>query len=666
MRAFSGLRLAFAAVFVLAVPAARTLVAAPPGWLSECAALPTPDNAAGAPALVLLDQSSVRIDAKGRLTTSRRYAVRILDASGERYALASIAYLAGRDSVKGLGAWLLRDGKELKLAKSKARPWSDVALDEDAVFSEYRAKAFSYADLAAPGDVFGYEATSEGDELFIDQTRLWYSSLPTLIERYDLTIPPGWTLTARMTGDRPPTENRSADGLAWSWVLRDTPYRPSEPYADDVRWFDARLVTSIQRPPAAGPAGPVSFSRWSDVAAWTLGFSSGQCDRDPALAEMVGRLTAGIEDPLGRMRAISRHVQALRYVSISRDIGIGFGYRPRKATEVHAKGWGDCKDKANLMCAMLRELGITAYLASANLGYGRTIAAEWPSPRQFNHAIVAIPVDDSVDLPAVVETTRFGRVLFFDATDPVSMLGDLSIGLQGTPAFILAEGSDELTILPRLAAEQNRRLERRFELTLAPAGGVQGTGLYHGRGQTAARLRSILRRRSAKELETWVLESLGAPLRGATLSEVTVNDDPVADVVQIRFELAAPKFCQFLPGNLALVKLDLFSRSGMPAFPKRERMFPVDFDGSQVRETVRLVLPGRFAAEELPAPVDIREPFASYESRVVLADGVLSLERVVTLQDTSVPQADYGRVRQFVGDVAKADKSSALLRVGAP
>jgi hypothetical protein len=176
----------------------------------------------------------------------------------------------------------------------------------------------------------------------------------------------------------------------------------------------------------------------------------------------------------------------------------------------------------------------------------------------------------------------------------------------------------------------------------------------------------MLRRRTPKEIEEWVVESLGVPLRGALVKDVQVADDTAADEVKIRFDVSAPKFCQFLPGNLALVKLDLFSRSGAPAFPSRDRVSPIEFEGFQVVERVDIVLPEWFAAEELPAAVALSQPFGSYANRIEIRDGVLGLERVLTLEDASVPVADYARVRQFAGDVAKADKSSALLRVGAP
>ncbi|MBE2215780.1 MAG: DUF3857 domain-containing protein, partial [Opitutaceae bacterium] len=282
---------------MLAGAATRAPAAAPPEWLTRLAAEPTPAYAAGAPALVLFDHDAVRLDGRGRLVLTRRRAVRVLSAGGEEHAQAVITYLSGRDTAKGLGAWLLRGGKEFK-PKSQSRGWVDEVIDEDALFSEYRAKTYSCEDIAAPGDVFGFEATVEGGTLFTDQINIWRSDLPALAERYDLTLSSGWTLTARVDGERPLVASRSADGLTWSWVLRDRPYRPDEPYAAEEQWFDARVLTTLQRPAGAAvvPGGPVSFSRWSELSMWNRDLAAGQCDRDPALAENVARLTAGVAD----------------------------------------------------------------------------------------------------------------------------------------------------------------------------------------------------------------------------------------------------------------------------------------------------------------------------------------------------------------------------------
>lgn len=655
-------RCAAGVVFVLAVAVAHAPGADAPDWLLQCAALPTPEYAAGAPAVVLADEYAVSIDPKGRRTSVRRHAVRVLNKTGEAHARASIGYLAGRDTAKPQGAWLLRGGKVVKPRNS--RDWIDEALDTDAAFSEYRGKSISYADLALPGDVFGYEARVQGGLLFPTLTNVWFSDLPTVREQFEVTLPAGWTLASEVSGDRPLEHARSSDGSTWRWVLRERPFRPEEPHAPGDNWFDARVFATFQPPAGVASLGLDSFARWSDVAAYYEKLSAGQCDSDAALAETVRRLTAGSEDPLDRIRAIARHVQELRYVSINRDLGLGFGYRPRKATEVHLKGWGDCKDKANLVRAMLREIGVTAHLASAHTTWGRLVSPTWPSPQQFNHAIVAIRVDDSIDLPSAIVTERFGRVLFFDATDEYTALGDLPLALQGSRVHIEAEGSDELVTLPELAFETNRRIDRIMRISLARDGSVVGTGVFSADGQAASGLRRLVGRLSARELEDHVTEALGSALRGAVVKEVRFSDDRKVDHSELHFAFSAPKFLQYLPGELALVKLDFFNRKGVPAFPERDRKLPVELEGLRLRELVELTLPEGFAVEEMPEATAVACPFGNYDNRFASEDGVLVFERVLKLPPARIPVADYGEVRQFLVDVGRADRVSAVLRIG--
>ncbi len=646
----------------LGLAAVCTFAADAPDWLLKCAALPTPGYAAGAPALVLADDYAIDIDLKGRRSTFRRYAVRVLAKGGESYARASVGYLAGRDTAKGHGAWLVRGGKVVKPRGS--RDWIDEAVDMEAAFSEYRAKTVSYADLALPGDVFGYEARVQGGLLFAAVMNVWQSSLPTLREQLEVTLPAGWDLAAEVAGERHLDHARTSDGRTWSWVLRDRPYRPDEPYAPDDNWFDARVFATFQLPDTSQPLGLDTFQRWSAVAAYYEKLSEGQCDRDEALTATVQRLTSGVDDQLDRIRAIARHVQELRYVSINRGIGLGFGFRPRRATEVHSKGWGDCKDKANLMCAMLREIGVTAHLATAHTEWGRLVSPDWPSPQQFNHAIVAIRVDDSVDLPAAVATGRFGRVLFFDATHEYTVLGDLPLPLQGSKVHIEVAGSDELVTLPEIPFEQNRRIDRIMRVVLAPDGSVVGTGAFTGDGQAASSLRGLVRRRSTRELEEYVANILGNALRGAVVKDVKFTDDRTANRSELKFEFSAPRLLQYLPGDLALVKLDFFNRAGVPAFPEKTRRLPIDFDGLRLREVVELTLPEGLAVEEVPEKTVLECPFGSYDNHFEVGDGVLRFERVLELPPARIPTDEYSKVRQFLMDVGRADRVSAVLRMG--
>ena len=143
-------------------------------------------------------------------------------------------------------------------------------------------------------------------------------------------------------------------------------------------------------------------------------------------------LAAGAQTEMDRIKAIARYVQKIQYISIQVGVGRGGGYVPHSATEVFAKSYGDCKDKANFMRAMLSALKIQAYLVSITADDPSYVRAEWASPHQFNHCIIAIKIGDETKADAVVTHPKLGRLLIFDPTDPYTPVGDLPEPEQGS------------------------------------------------------------------------------------------------------------------------------------------------------------------------------------------------------------------------------------------
>src|SRR5437764_506788 len=76
----------------------------------------------------------------------------------------------------------------------------------------------------------------------------------------------------------------------------------------------------------------------------------------------------------------------IRYVAIS--LGIG-GWQPHPAADVFLHRYGDCKDKASLMHAMLREIGVDSYLVLINTERG-SVTRDSPAHNGFNHVVLAI------------------------------------------------------------------------------------------------------------------------------------------------------------------------------------------------------------------------------------------------------------------------------------
>ncbi|RPI24626.1 MAG: hypothetical protein EHM61_16560 [Acidobacteria bacterium] len=134
--------------------------------------------------------------------------------------------------------------------------------------------------------------------------------------------------------------------------------------------------------------------------------------------------------------AVAVTTAAFQYLSIQTGIGRGGGYKPHLASEILAKFYGDCKDKTNLMRSLLTALKFETYPVSVYASDRNYIRSDWPSPQQFNHAIIAVKVSDRTKLASVVVHPELGHLLLFDPTDEHTPLGDIPQNLQGSLALV--------------------------------------------------------------------------------------------------------------------------------------------------------------------------------------------------------------------------------------
>ena len=187
----------------------------------------------------------------------------------------------------------------------------------------------------------------------------------------------------------------------------------------------------------------------------------------PKARELIASASTSLE----KIAALAEFAQDVNYVSIQTGVGRGGGYRPHAAPEVLQNNYGDCKDKANLLRSMLDSLGIRSYPVAIYSSDRSFVREEWASPQQFNHAILAIAVEPDTDLPAAKDYDNFGRLLFFDPTDPHTPFGQMPEDEQDAWALLVAPESGGLIRTPSTAPEDNL-LDRTVEVTLTEDGAI--------------------------------------------------------------------------------------------------------------------------------------------------------------------------------------------------
>ena len=627
-----------------------------PGWVQQAAAIKVPAYDKDVPAVVLVDDSAVNIDSDGRITEVYNFAVRILQREGRVYAVGGVGYIPDVEKVKDFKAWLIRANGQMKRYGNDAV--MDAAKDLNDVYNEYRVKTISATSEAEVGTVFAYSYSREERSVFTQAHWEFQGELPVISSRYTLTLPSGWRAEG-VTFNHASIEPR-VNGTSYSWELSNLPPIPSEPMSPKITNLAPRMAISYYPPANSSLLAIKTFANWGDVAAWMSELEDPQVQVDDALARKAYELTALAKTELEKIRAIATYVQHIQYISIQTGLGRGGGYRPHSSTEVFAKSYGDCKDKANLMRAMLKVVGIEAIPVSIYSGDPSFVRAEWPSPQQFNHCIIAVKVSDQTQANTIIEHPKLGRLLIFDPTDSETPIGDLPYYLQGSLALLDSKSATELVTMPTTPPEMNQ-LERVANLQLRADGAIAGTIQDNASGQVAAQIRSEFRQLSKPEftgmIERWITTGATA----ARLSKLEPNDNAGDGRFTLNVEFSATSYGQLMQDRLLVFKPAVVSRREYLSLTASARKHPVVLRANAYSETVKVQLPSGFAVDEMPDPVKLETPFGTYKTSYEVVNGELVFKRQLSQRATTIPAAQYDVVRKFYESIRAAENAPVVL-----
>ncbi|MGE5183106.1 MAG: DUF3857 domain-containing protein [Acidobacteriota bacterium] len=234
---------------------------------------------------------------------------------------------------------------------------------------------------------------------------------------------------------------------------------------------------------------------------------------DDRLAQGTFTLPDGIRGATPRdtlARAVTWLHAHVRYTGIElSDSAIA----PWPPAEVLRRGFGDCKDKASLLVAILRAAGLHADVALLSTGPGRDVDRELPGMGEFDHAIVRVKLD--------------GKDAWIDATESDLPVGQLPARDQGRLALIAAADTRDLVTIPMSAPADNVVREvRTYHLAEHDAGTV--TEVTYETGTFSANLREWVREGRHDDLEKFLGEYVDREYHGKLASFSTTDPADVA------------------------------------------------------------------------------------------------------------------------------------------
>jgi len=629
-----------------------------PAWMHAAANSPLPTYDSKTSAVLLYSEDVTTVSSDGKMKGIERRVYKILRPEGREYAVA-YAYVGSDTRVGSMRGWCIpKEGKDYEVKDKDAIERTVGGGGELVTDLKLRSLAIPAGE---PGNIVGYEIQYDARPYVLEDYWQFQREIPVKEARYTLQMPSGWEYKAAWL-NHPKTEPNATGGNQWQWIVTDLPAIRSEKAMPPVRGFAGRMVVSFLGPGATQRKG---FLTWDDMGKWQAGLASGRRDATPEISEKVSRLMTGRTTLQQKMQGIAEFMQKdIRYVAI--ELGIG-GFQPHSASDVFSHRYGDCKDKATLMSAMLKQSGIDSYYVIINTSRGAVGPETPPMVFLFNHVILAIKLPEDVQdsrYQAVLNHSKLGRLLIFDPTNEKTPIGQLSGYLQGNYALLVTPEGGELVETPQLPTKSNG-LVRMAKLQLEPHGSLSGEVQETRFGDLAvyeryAQLAVKSSKDRVKRIEQEVSHSIGMfDITGATMSNLDATDSPFG----YAYTFVAPGYAKQI-GNLLVVRPRVMGNRSSDVLETREpRQFPVIFEGPEKdSDTFEITMPAGYEVDDLPPPIDVDYGFASYHSKTEAAGNVLKYARTFEIKELSVPLNKMDDLKKFYRIIASDERNTAVLK----
>lgn len=320
----------------------------------------------------------------------------------------------------------------------------------------------------APGDIidvsYRVDDRAEG-ALAHDFWNWWGFGAPearTLQSRFVLITPRDMDYKyVSHNGAPDPTEDIEGDWRIRTWTVANGPFEKTDvmgvPERDWLPWIDISTVKS-----------------WSDIVNWYEALSAPRCTADETIKSKALELTAKAKTDDDKISAIVAYVSHdVQYQSTPFRLS---AYIPTEGKEVIRERYGDCKDKAALMTAMLSVVGIKSHMVLLS-PRDEGITPYLPSPR-FAHAIAL------VDAPS--------GPMYIDGTADGLEYGNLPLLDQGAPALVIDPSTTDLQPTTMLPLDKDGSTID-YRGTLAADGSIKATVTLTVAGNYAWSIRSIVK-----------------------------------------------------------------------------------------------------------------------------------------------------------------------------
>ncbi|MGQ0507692.1 MAG: DUF3857 domain-containing protein, partial [Myxococcaceae bacterium] len=512
--------------------------------------------------------------------------------------------------------------------------WTGMYYDE-------RAKVLSFPGLA-PGDVlevqYRIDDTAQENLLsdYWGEVEHVQTIAPKLRYQFLVDMPANrplyWNKAQLPPGITTESTKLAAARMLYRWSMSNVPKVVPEPMMPG--WAEVSTTLHVS-----------TYKTWEDVGRYYWGLVRDQLITNDELKRTVDKTLKGVDrkDELAVVRALYAFVVThTRYVAL--EFGI-HGFKPYRVDRVLARRFGDCKDKASLIHALLKIAGIDSRLVLLRMRSLGNLAPEPASLAAFNHAIAYVPK----------------YKLYLDGTAEFHGAKELPSADRVANALIVEpDGKSTFLTTPEAAAEENLTTLN-MEVALKPDGSAHTKGDSLITGQSAPEYRrayQTVATRKATFEQGWAQS-----FPGLTVSQMSINDTTRLDQdVKLTYQLEIPRYAEVLPGGLRFYPFGSPRVYAQTFAPLTERHFDLVMSSPWVNTfSFKYPLPPGYKVQDMPADVKEESQFGTLRLTHKVENNQLISEGRLTLSVARVRASDYPKFRDFLSRVDQAFGRKVLI-----
>jgi len=392
------------------------------------------------------------------------------------------------------------------------------------------------------------------------------------------------------------------------------------------------------------------FVDWASVALYASAYYQEAIKKGVGdLKPVVEGWLKGVTDPQEKVKTIYHHVQRdFRYLSFSNVYG-----STRSIEDMLKEKIADNEDKAILLIAALKTIGVDALPAIVSGKNGGSLNPKFFSMSQFTHTVAAIPQ------PA-------GGYQWIDPTISYVPFGFVPWKDSGAEALLLKGGEQsEMVTLP--AKNELSASRYREEVRARPDGKADITLDAEFLGEDADDLREDLVPAAESARKTWLQEWLDDMLDGAALQTYAIESLEDSDKsLHLKMTFEAPGLVTNTE-DTRLVRGCILTCVERNPISKAPRQYPFYIDrGWNEDETVTIAAPEGMQAAGAGTPYKAQSPVGTFNLTCsTQGDGAVRCSRQFIARRNRWGADQQGAIRTMFDRVIEADRSVVAFQAGA-